>query len=229
MSTQEQKKVADGRWGALILFLAPAVMLFGFAYHPWLGNPTDAEFHAELAHAVATDSTRWAISHLGVAIGSGLLLLAFLALRSYLRQASKDRWSALALPFIVMGSVMFAMLPAMEFAPLVAATIGADVEAAQAALDPWFIPTLLISGVLFVVGAIGFAIGIVRSGVLSPGTAWIVAAALFVMAITRIIPLAASLMYIGPVAGIVALWPLAYKMWNRRQAQPESAGAQPAV
>ncbi|MDX1687759.1 MAG: hypothetical protein R3248_07230 [Candidatus Promineifilaceae bacterium] len=156
-------------------------------------------------------------------------MLAFLALRSYLRQASKDRWSALALPFIVMGSVMFAMLPAMEFAPLVAATIGADVEAAQAALDPWFIPTLLISGVLFVVGAIGFAIGIVRSGVLSPGTAWIVAAALFVMAITRIIPLAASLMYIGPVAGIVALWPLAYKMWNRRQAQPESAGAQPAV
>lgn len=226
MSIQEQNKVADSRWGALIIFLAPLVMLLGFSYHPWLGNPSDAEFHAELAHAVATDPTRWVISHLGVAVGSGLLLLAFLALRSYLRQASKDRWSALALPFIVMGSVMFAMLPAMEFAPLVAASIGADIEAAQAALEPWFIPILLISGGLFVLGAIGFAVGIVRSDVLSPGLAWAIAAGLIVMAATRIIPLSATLLYVGPVAGILSLWPLGYVMWDRGVAQSESAGAQ---
>lgn len=223
MSTQVQSKVTNGRWGAFIVFLAPAVMLLGFGSHPWLGNPSDPDFHAALADAVATDTTRWAVSHLSVALGSGLLLLAFLALRSYLRRASEDRWSAVAIPFIVMGSMMFAMLPAMEFVPLVAASTGADIQAAQAALDTWFIPLFLISGVLFLLGAIGFALGIVRSDVLNPGLARFVAAGLVVMGATRLIPLAASLMYVGPVVGIVALWPLAYVMWDHRQAQPEAA------
>jgi len=228
MSTQEQNKAADRRWGALIVFLAPLVMLLGSGYHPWLGNPSDPEFHATLADAVTSDSTRWAIAHLAVAVGSGLLLLAFLALRSYLRRASDDRWSALAIPFIVMGSTMFAMLPAMEFVPLVAASTGADVQAAQAALDPWFIPIFLISGGLFLLGGIGFAVGIVRSDVLSPNLARAAAAGLIVMAATRIIPLSASLLYVGPAAGIVSLWPLGYVIWDRGVAQSEPAGAQEA-
>jgi hypothetical protein len=54
-------------------------------------------------------------------VASGLLVLAFLAIRSYLREAGEDRWNILALPFIVVGSTLFAVLPGMEFAPLAAA------------------------------------------------------------------------------------------------------------
>jgi hypothetical protein len=54
-------------------------------------------------------------------VASGLLVLAFLAIRSYLRGTGEDRWSILALPFIVVGSTLFAVLPGMEFAPLAAA------------------------------------------------------------------------------------------------------------
>lgn len=37
--------------------------------------------------------------------------------------------------------------------------------------------------------------------------------ALLVMAAARFVPLSASL-YVGGVAGVVAMWPLAYAMWR---------------
>lgn len=48
----------------------------------------------------------------------------------------------LELPFIVMGSTLFTLLPGMEFAPLAAAKTGGDIQTAQAALQPWFVPIL---------------------------------------------------------------------------------------
>jgi len=83
-----------------------------------------------------------------------------------LRDNGEGRWSVLALPFIVMGSTLFTMLPAMEFAPLAAARTGGDVQAAQAALQPWFVPILVIGSISFAIGVLGFARGITRSGVL---------------------------------------------------------------
>ena len=56
---------------------------------------------AAVAAALASDTTRWGFSHLAVGVGSGFTLLAFLAIRSYLREAGEERWSILALPFIV--------------------------------------------------------------------------------------------------------------------------------
>jgi hypothetical protein len=67
-----------------------------------------------VAVALAADTTRWGLSHLVTGVASGLLILAFLAIRSYLRQAGEERWSVLAFPFIVMGSTLLALLPAME-------------------------------------------------------------------------------------------------------------------
>jgi hypothetical protein len=64
------------------------------------------------------------------------MVLAFLAIRSYLRNVGEERWSVLGLPFIVVGGTLFAVLPGMEFAPLAAAEAGTDAEAAQAALAP---------------------------------------------------------------------------------------------
>jgi hypothetical protein len=207
-----------------IVVIAPAVALAAHGSHPWIGNPGNPDFFARLAAAVAADPSRWALSHLGVAVGSGLLILGFLAIRGYLREAGEERWSALGLPFVVMGSVLYALLPAIEFAPLGAFEAGADVAAVQAALMPWFVRILVTAAILFALGVLGFAIAIVRSRVLSPGLTWLVVGALVVMAATRFFPVGAAQLYVGPAAGLVALWPLAYVMWKQ---PPVRAAGQP--
>ena len=121
-----------------------------------------------------------------------------------------------------MGSTLYTLLPGMEFAALAAAETGSDVEAAQTALLPWFVPILVISAITFALGVLGFAMGVARSRVLGPpGLTWLVVGALVVMAIARFIPLGVFQFYVQGAAGIVALWPLAYVMWKRPE--PRSA------
>lgn len=210
-----RSRTAAARRRAAIVFIAPAVILAGLLYHPHIGNPTDADFLASLAEAVAADPTRWALAHLAIGVGSGLLIVAFIAIRSHFGELGENRWSRPALPFIVMGSTLYAMLPAMEFVPLAAADAGADIQAAQAALLPWFAPTLFTGALIFAIGAIGFAVGIFRSRILDKMPSYIVAAALIVLAISRLIPLFLFQIQLTGIAGIVALWPLAYVMWSR--------------
>ncbi len=204
------------RLRAAIVAVAPAVLLAGFVYHPYVANATD---EAALAAAVASDTTRWGISHLAIGVAYGLAALAFLAIRSYLREGGEERWSVLALPFAVMGSALFMILTGMEFAPLAAAETGGEVEAAQSELIPWFVPILVTGGVSFTLGAVGFAMAIVRSGVLSAQLTQLVVGALVVMAAARFVPLGAAQYVIG-VAGVVALWPLAAEMWKHPKPRP---------
>ncbi|MGH9174602.1 MAG: hypothetical protein ACRD1H_09595 [Vicinamibacterales bacterium] len=205
------------RFRAAIVLIAPAVLLAGFAYHPYVANGTD---EAALAEAAASDTTRWGLSHLLIGIGYALTALAFIAIRSYLREAGEERWSSLALPLSVVGCALFPILTGMEFALLAAAETGGDVEGAQTELMPWFIPVLLAGAITFALGALGFAIGIKRSGVLNEQWAWLVAGALVVMAAARFVPLGAAQFVIG-VAGLLALSTMAYKMWERPYARSE--------
>jgi hypothetical protein len=208
-------QATKARFGAAIVALAPAVMLAGLLAHPYIATLPD---EAAIAEAVAADTTRWGLVHLTVGVASGLVVLAFLAIRSYLREAGEERWSILALPFIVMGSTLFAFLPGMEFAPLAAAKAGADVQAVQAALAPWFIPIMVTSAITFAVGVFAFAKGIADSGILSRRLSRLVVGALVVMAVARVVPVGAVQFYVQGAAGIVALWPLAYEMWKRPEA-----------
>jgi len=204
------------RFRTAAVVIAPAVLLAGFVYHPYVADPTD---EAALAAAIASNSTRWGLSHLAIGVAYGLTALAFLAIRSYLREAGEERWSALALPFIVMGCSLFVILTGMEFAPLAAAETGGDVEAAQSELIPWFVPILVAGGVSFTLGALGFATATVRSGVLSAQMARLVVGALVVMAAARFVPLGAAQYVIG-VASVLALWPLASEMWKHPEPRP---------
>jgi hypothetical protein len=206
------------RFRAAIVAIAPAVLLFAFVYHPYIANLTDK---AAVAAALTSDTARWGLSHLAVGVGSGFAMLAFLAIRSYLREAGEDRWSILGLPFIVMGSTLFAFPPAMEIAMLAAAEEGADVQAVLAALDSWFFPILLTAAVIFAIGVFAFAKGIADSRILSRRLSRLVVGALVVMAVARLVPLGAVQFYVQGAAGIVALWPLAYEMWKH----PEAARA----
>jgi hypothetical protein len=208
---------APARLGAAVVAIAPALLLVGFLYHPYLATPDEAD----VAAAAAADTTRWGLAHLAVGVGYGLAALAFLAIRSYLHEAGEERWSAPALPCAVLGGALFAILPGMEFAPLAAAETGGDVEAAQGALLPWFVPVFLTAAVSLALGVIGFALAIARGAVLSPPLARLVVGALVVMAVARFVPLGVA-QYVTGVAGVVALWPLAYTIW--RQPASRSAG-----
>jgi hypothetical protein len=211
------------RFRAAIVAIAPAVLLVAFFYHPYISPPTDP---VAIAAAASSDTMRWGLAHLAISVGYGLLVLAFLAIRSYLTEAGEERWSILALPFIVMGSTLFVVLTGMEIGLMAAAETGAHVHAVQRALFPWFIPILLTGALSFALGVLGFAMGIVRSGVLSPGLSWLVVGALVVLAVARFVPLSAA-PYVIAVAGVVALWPLAYQMWKHPEATLSATQARP--
>lgn len=207
MSTQTGRSLRVG-----VVVIAPVILLAALSYHPYL--PGRQPNLVALAAAVTSGPTRWGLAHLATGVASALLILAFLAIRAHLHEAGEDRWSAGALPFIVIGSTLYAMLPAMEFAPLAAIKAGGNVQAAQEALLPWFIPLLVTGGITFGVGAFGFALAVVRGGLLGPGLTRVVAAALVVMALSRFVPLSAVQFYVQGVAGLVALLPLAHHMWK---------------
>jgi hypothetical protein len=198
--------------------VAPTVLVAGLLYHPHIGDPFDPDFMERLARTVAADPARWAVAHYATALGSGLLALAFIAIRGHLRDAGETRWSALGLPFVVLGSFLYGLLPAMEFAPLAALHGGADlqaVEATQGALYPWFLPTMFAGAVLFAAGAVAMARAILASSILGPTTAWLVAGGLFVAAVSRFIPLSAVQFHVQSLALLAAAWPLAQAMWRR--------------
>ena len=154
------------RYRAAIVAVAPAALLAALLWHPYIAGrlPNDAA----IAAAVAADTTRWGLAHLAAGVASGLVILAFVAIFSYLREAGEGRWSVLGLPFIVIGSTLYTMLPGMEFAPLAAVEIGSDPEAAQAELQSWFVPVLVTGAITFALGVLAFSKAIVDSGVLSP-------------------------------------------------------------
>lgn len=219
------------RWGAAALIIAPLVIWAGFIGHPDIGDPLAPGAIDNIATAVAADSAGWALAHLSLAVGSGLLALAFVGLRGYLRDAGEDTWSAVGLPFVIFGSVLFALLPAMEMAPVAAADAGLGhdgIAAVQVALEAYFPAVLMIGSAIFAVGAVAFAVAVPKSGVLSPGPAKAVAGLLVVVAASRFIPLAIVLFHVQSVALIAALFPLAYVMWTRPTARP-TGQARPAT
>jgi hypothetical protein len=199
-----------------VVFAAPALLLLALAYHPYIARlNNDAAVAAELTG----DETRWGLSHLAVGVASGLLLIALLIVVGQLHEVGEHTWSTLATPFIVLGSTLFAFLPAMEIGALAAAEAGADVRAVLDELNRWFVPVLFAGSLTFAVGIIGLALGVRRSGLLGPRATAVVATAFVVMAATRFVPLGAAL-YVSGVAGLVALWPLAVRI---RAAAPTQA------
>lgn len=203
------------RFGAVAVALAPAVMFVALVGHPFIARLPDA---AGVANAVEQSTTRWAIIHLLTAVGVGLIALAFLAIRALLRDAGEDRFSVWGLPFVIAGSGLYTLLPALEFAPISAALTGGDVVAVQTELQPWFIAILATSAILFAVGVFGFARGVAASRILSRGLTRVVFAALLVLAVSRMLPLGVAQFYLQAIVGLVALWPLAYHMWRAPRA-----------
>ena len=82
------------RYRAAITAIAPVMLAAGFLYHPFIPNPDPAA----VAAAASQDTFRWGLSHLMVGVGSGFIALAFLAVRSWLRDAGAPTAMAIQLP-----------------------------------------------------------------------------------------------------------------------------------
>jgi hypothetical protein len=204
---------ANRRAAAIAIAVAPLVLLAAFIAHPYIGLGLPDQ--AAVARAAASNTVRWGIAHLMVAVASGLLLLAFVAIRAYLRDAGEQRWSARGLPLVIVAGTLYAVLPGMEFAALAAVETGGDVRAAQAAVEPWFIPVILASGLAWAIGVVGFAKGLSSIGPRAHGVPGFVVVALAAMGVSRMIPLTAVQFYVHAAAALIALWPLAYVMWRQ--------------
>ena len=206
-SQQSLSEQTLARARATILAIAPLILLAAFVYHPHILFLPSAQ---AAAHAAQMDPLRWAIAHIGVGLGAALMSLAYVALRGYMRDAGENRWSAIALPFLVFGSALYVFLPGMEFTTLAAVVTGGNVVAAQESIDVWFVPILLSSALANAVG-IGFLIrGISR--VLDTRAKPIVLTALVAMGISRCVPIGPVHFYVQGLAGLAALWPIAWEI-----------------
>lgn len=66
--------------------------------------------------------------------------------------------------------------------------------------------------------AVLLSLGIAKTRLPSPALTRLVAGALVVMAAARFVPVSVVQFYVQGVAGVVALWPLAYAMWTQPEA-----------
>ncbi|NKE62893.1 hypothetical protein FXN61_41700 [Lentzea sp. PSKA42] len=203
---QTTRDAASRKMAALVA-IGPLALVGALLWHPPLhGRLPDSE---AVAHAAASDITRWGLSHLAAAIASAMIALAFIAVRGHLRQRGDHSLSAAGLGFVVAGSTLYAVLPGMEFAVLAAHETGADVVATQDALERWFVMVLMGGSALFAVGTLLFAVAVVRSAAMSRGRAVLVAGALVVFGLSRLVPIGVVQFYVQPAAALLALLPIA--------------------
>lgn len=201
-----------------IIALAPAVLSAGFLLHPFIGAGKPDQ--AVIAQAADGHTTQWGVAHLVLALSSALLILAFLSVRVWLRGAANEVWSARGVPFIVLGSTLYALLPAMEMSPLFAAKAGVDVEAVARALVPWFIPIIISSSITYLLGVGMLACGIADSRLLSPSVTRVVVVGLVVSAVSRFVPITAVQFYVQSAAALAAFWTLAAHIGSSATATP---------
>jgi hypothetical protein len=168
---------------------------------------------AAVAEAAAADLTRWGLAHLVAVLASAAIAVAFVAVREYLRVHGDRRPSALGLGAVVFGSVLYAVLPGLEFAQIAAHETGADMEGAQTALKEWFLVFLLVGSPAFLLGCADFAVAVMGTRPLGGRLDGVVAGALIVFA--RLVPIGAVQFYVQSAAALLALLPLAVGMWWR--------------
>lgn len=207
---------SPGRGGAIVTAAAPVLLLATFLWHPPIpGRLPDA---SAVAEAAASDLTRWGLVHLATVVASAVVAVAFLAVHELLR-AHGGHPSLLGVGAVVVGSVLYAVLPALELAQLAAHETGADMAETQQALSGWFRLALLSGGLVFLVGAVAVAAAVNRAALLGGGRDVLVATALVLFAVSRLVPVGVVQFYVQAAVAMLALLPLAVQMWIRSPAR----------
>lgn len=200
---------------ALLVAAGPVLLTAALLWHPPLpGRLPDS---AGVAEAASADIMRWGLSHVAAALASGAVAVAFVAVRGYLRDRGDGSASAVGLGLVVVGSTLYAVLPGMEFAVVAAHETGADLAETQAALQSWFVPILVVGAVTFASGTVLFAVAVARAASFARLPTIIVAGALVVFGLSRVVPVGAVQFYVQSVAALAALLPLAVAVGGARQ------------
>ena len=210
--TTNENPWAKGR--ALVVAAGPVLLTAALLWHPPLpGRLPDS---AGVAAAAAADITRWGLSHLALALASGAVAIAFAAVRSYLRERGDGPTSAVGLGLVLIGSVMLAVLPGMEFAVVAAHGTGADLAATLTALESWFVPILVAGAVPFALGTVLFAVAVARTTPFARIPTIVVAGALVVFGLSRVVPVGVVQFHVQSAAALLALLPLAVAIGTAR-------------
>src|SRR5688572_25545193 len=116
ISLEQTARETASKGRAVLVASGPLALAGALLWHPPLpGRLPDSE---AVARAAAGDLTRWGLSHLAAAVASTLIALAFIAVRSHLRERGDHSLSAVGLGFVVAGSTLYAVLPGMELSVL---------------------------------------------------------------------------------------------------------------
>jgi hypothetical protein len=200
---------------ALLVAAGPVLLTAALLWHPPLpGRLPDS---AGVAEAASAGITRWGLSHLAAALASGAVAVAFVAVRGHLRERGDGSASAVGLGLVLIGSTLYAMLPGMEFAVVAAHETGADLAETQTALESWFVPILVVGAVTFAFGTVLFAVAVARAASFARLPTIVVAGALVVFGLSRVVPVGVVQFYVQSVAALVALLPLAVAIGTARQ------------
>jgi hypothetical protein len=202
-----------GRWAAISTGIGPVLLLAALLWHPPI--PGRLPDDAAVAEAAAADLTRWGLAHFAAVLASAAIAVSFVAIREYLRAHGDRRTSAVGLGAVVIGSVLYAVLPALELTHIAAHETGADMEATQAALKEWFLIFLFGGSLVFLLGCAAFAVAVMRTRPLGGRLDGVVAATLIVFALARLVPIGAVQFYVQSAAALLALLPLAVGMWEQ--------------
>jgi hypothetical protein len=209
-------KTPGARVRALVVAAGPVLLTAALLWHPPL--PGRLPDNTAVADAASADITRWGLSHVAAALASGAIAVAFVAVRGYLRERGDGSASAVGLGLVLIGSTLYAVLPGMEFALVAAYETGADLAATQAALESWFVSILIVGAMTFALGTVLFAVAVARAASFDRLPTIIVAGALVVFGLSRIVPVGVVQFYVQSLAALVAMLPLAVAIGAPRQA-----------
>ena len=172
-----------GAWAvAAVLFIGPAVFVAGSLGHPFVRDYMDPSL---IADAISAAPGQWAVSHVNLAIGLGLVLLAVLVIREQFRRAGEQRWSAVGVPLLIVSATLLGAIVGSEITLAAVVDSGGDV---LAVLEASATSTWLLVLLLFGLGWLSFAMAFYRAQILPSALNWAAVVALVAIPIASFIP-----------------------------------------
>jgi len=198
--------------GAAVLFITPVVFLAGALAHPFVADYTHTNV---VADAVRAAPGQWEVAHLLLAIGLGLMPLAVLVIRHEFRRAGEERWSAIGVPLLIVGTTLVGTIVGTEITLAAVVDSGGDVLAVREADEALTLPLFLVGVLLFVLGWLSFAMAFYRARILPTALNWWAIVALVAIAIAFFIPQTWGTYTYG-LAILMVSWLVGYRMVAER-------------
>jgi hypothetical protein len=202
--------------GAAVLFIGSAVFLAGSLAHPFVRDYMDTTV---VADAVSAAPGQWAVAHVILAVGLGLVLLAVLVIREQFRGPGELRWSAAAVPLLIVGATLFGAIVGSEITLAAVVDTGGDVLAVREATEALTLPLVLAGFLLFGLGWLCFAMAFYRARILPSALNWLAIVALVAIPIASFIPQTLGTYAYG-LAILMVSWLVGYHMIAERPLGP---------